>query len=338
MKAQFKSKLNLENRVELQNVIPLSTPFLIYADPSSLCNFKCEFCPTGHDDLVKNAGYRRQILNMEVFKKLIDGLEEFPEPIRVLRMNKVGEPLINPNIVQMVDYAKKSERVRYVDFATNAGLLNKRTSEGLVQAGLDRLNISIEGINSGQYERFCGVKVDFDNIVREIAYFYSIRGNCELVIKIPSNYVSPRDISEFKNIFGDICDRIFVENLTSIWPNFNINELSGEIKVNEESQYGGEVKDRKICSYIFYSLVLNADGTVSACCPDWEQKLVIGDLKRNSIFEIWNSEQLKELQYQHLTGKRLENEICSNCGHIRFCQVDDIDQYSETILRNIKRV
>lgn len=337
MKAEYKSKLNLENRVKLQEVIPLDTPFLIYADPSSLCNFRCEFCPTGHSDLVKCSGYRRQIMNMEVFKKLIDGLAEFPRPIKVLRMNKVGEPLINPDIVEMVRYAKNGLRVEKIDFATNAGLLDQNISEGLVKAGLDRLNVSIEGINNEQYHRYCGVTIEFEKIVEQIKYFYRIKGNCELVIKIPSNYISAQDIELFKDIFGDYCDRIFVENLTSIWPNFNIDKASDNIKISNESQYGEEVKDRQICSYIFYSMAVNSDGTVSACCPDWEQKLVIGDLHKNSIYEIWNSERLKLLQLQHLKGERNKNPICADCGHIRYCQVDDIDAYAHIILANMER-
>ena len=47
MKAEIKSKLNLDQRVALQEVIPLETPFLLYVDPSSACNFRCQFCPTG---------------------------------------------------------------------------------------------------------------------------------------------------------------------------------------------------------------------------------------------------------------------------------------------------
>lgn len=59
MKAKIKSKLNLQDRVPLQDVIPLETPYLIYLDPSSACNFKCQFCPTGHTSLVERADYNR---------------------------------------------------------------------------------------------------------------------------------------------------------------------------------------------------------------------------------------------------------------------------------------
>ena len=54
MKAQVKPRINLEGRTPLQEVIPLATPFIIFVDPASACNFSCSFCPTGHSDMIKD--------------------------------------------------------------------------------------------------------------------------------------------------------------------------------------------------------------------------------------------------------------------------------------------
>ncbi len=336
MKAKIKSKLNLENRVNLQDVLPLDVPFLLYIDPSSLCNLKCEFCPMGHSALVKKLNYKRQIMSFDLFRKVIDDLQEFRAPLKVLRMNKVGEPLMNKKIDKMISYAKKSNRVNYIDFATNACLLTKDLSSRLVESGLDRLNISIEGVKSEDYLSYCHAKVDFESIIKNIKFLYDNKKNTEITIKIPSNYITKEDEIKFMHIFGDYCDRIFVENITSIWPNFNINETSRILSIEEKSQYGRSVKDRSICTYIFYSMVINASGTVSACCPDWEEKLIIGDIRHQSLNEIWKGEKLRALQLSHLKGYRKENKICENCGHIKYCQVDDIDEFSTLLLDRYK--
>ena len=90
MKAKVKSKLNLERRVALQDVVPLDTPFLLYVDPSSACNFKCQFCPTGHTDIIKESDYKRNVMKIALFEKLIDDLSAFPKPIKVMRMLTCG--------------------------------------------------------------------------------------------------------------------------------------------------------------------------------------------------------------------------------------------------------
>ena len=56
MKSEFKPRINLEGRTPLETVIPLQTPYVVFVDPASACNFICKFCPTGHRDLIDDTG------------------------------------------------------------------------------------------------------------------------------------------------------------------------------------------------------------------------------------------------------------------------------------------
>lgn len=336
MTTKLKSKLNRENRVALQDVIPLASPFLLYVDPSSACNFKCQFCPTGHKDLVKESEYTRSTLNYEVFKKVIDDLGEFEKPLKVLRMNKIGEPTLNKNLAKMIAYAKQSGSVEAIDLATNAAILSRESMVELVEAGLNRLNISVEGVSREQYLERAKVDIDFEQFVEKIKWFYAHKRNCEITIKIPGNYLSGEQKNSFIDLFGNYCDRIFIEDLAPIWPSFDI-ENRAEIKLNENfGQYQQPLEQKEICTYIFYALAVNADGSVSACCPDWNQKLVVGDVKEETLKNIWNSDKLNALRLQHLEGKRSANITCRDCGHLRYAQVDNIDQFGNRLLEKFK--
>lgn len=335
MKAELKSKLNLEQRSKLEELIPLETPFLLYVDPSSACNFRCQFCPTGHKDLLRASHYKRSIMDMNLFEKLVRDLEAFPLPLRVMRMNKIGEPLLNKNLPSMIELAKQSGRVEHIDLATNAALFSKDLLTRLVGAGLDRLNISLEGINKEQYREHAKVDIDFDQLVEMIRWLYPNRGNCEVTIKIPGNYLSVGDQEKFFDLFGNSCDRIFIEELSPIWPEFDVAQRAGVTVQQREGQYRQPLLDKDVCTYIFYAMAVNADGTVSACCPDWDQKLVVGDLNTQALAEIWNSEAIRALQVQHLRGQRRDNPVCRNCGHIRHAQVDNIDTHREFLLRKL---
>ena len=335
MKAEGKSKVNPEDRVELQNVIPLETPFLLYVDPSSACNFRCQFCPTGHIDLIKNSDYKRSLMGLGLFEKLIDELAEFSQPLKVMRMNKIGEPLLNKQLAEMIALAKNSGRVQHIDLATNGALFTEELLTKMITAGLDRLNISLEGINAEQYLQHAKVKIDFPEFVRKIKWLYANKGDCEVTIKVPGNYLSPEQQREFYDTFGEYCDRIFVESIAPIWPEFDIEERSGFEVQMDQGQYQQSLEEKSVCSYLFYAMAVNADGTISACCPDWDQKLVIGDLKQQSIKQIWNSEKMLELRVLHLEGQRKTNPICRNCGHIKYAQVDNIDRYKEVLLTKL---
>lgn len=335
MKAQQKSKLNREKRVLLQDVIPLQTPFLLYVDPSSACNFRCQFCPTGHKDIIKGSGYRRNTMDFDIFKKLILDLGQFDQPIKVLRMNKIGEPLLNKNLSKMIAFAKNSGFVEYVDLATNGSLFSHESMGQLISSGLDRLNISVEGVNREQYIEHAKVDIDFEKFVENVQWLYANKQDCEITIKVPGNYLSNEQKEVFLNMFGDYCDRIFIEDLAPIWPLFDIEQRTGINLKENEGQYHQLLEQKDICTYIFYAMAINSDGTVSACCPDWDQKLIVGDVKKESLQQIWNSEKMNTLRRQHLEGCRCDNNVCSNCGHLIYAQVDNIDPYREKILDNI---
>jgi len=335
MKAKIKSKLRLHERVALQDVIPLETPYLLYVDPSSLCNFKCKFCPTGHKDLLNDSNYQRGLLSLELFKKMIQDLKKFKHPLKVLRMNKIGEPLLNKNLCEMIKYAKDSGNVDYIDLATNGSLFTYDLMQELVSSGLDRLNISVEGINKKQYLDNALIDFDFNKFVKNIQWLFKNKQDCEVTIKIPGNYMTQEQKDEFLSTFGDYCDSIFIEDLAPIWPLFDLEKRANIDIRTDEGQYQQSLQKKDICSYIFYSMAINSDGTISACCPDWDQKLIIGNLKDNSIYDIWHSQKLNELRLQQLNGNRCDNKICSNCGHLAYAQIDNLDPYRDMILSNI---
>uniref|UniRef100_A0A6H1ZTL0 Putative iron-sulfur cluster-binding domain contining protein n=1 Tax=viral metagenome TaxID=1070528 RepID=A0A6H1ZTL0_9ZZZZ len=319
MKAQFKSRLNLDNRVRLETVLPLRTPYLVYLDPSDLCNFKCSYCPTGNRELVDK--YRKsQLMDYDLYRKIIDDLCTMPDPIRTLRLYKNGEPLMNPRFANMVEYAKNSGRFLKVDTTTNGSLLWPSQNVKLIEAGLDAIFISVPGDYGTKY-------------VENVRNLYEMgRGLCQINVKIISTKDTTEDVKQkFLDDFGNISDQIFIENLAECWPEYEILEVNKTVGL-----FGQELKDIKVCSYIFYSLVINSNGTVSLCCQDWKHKLIIGDLKTEKFKDIWNGRKLKDYQMSHLEGLRWLIPVCGDCGQLLYGEPDNIDEFRKEILRRIQ--
>lgn len=333
MKAKIKPRIDLENRTKLETVIPLETPFIIFIDPSDKCNFKCKFCPTGNIELMQNTSGRNfGSMDFNLYKKIIDDLKEFEGKVKVIRLYKDGEPLLNKHFPEMVEYAKKSNKVDRVDTTTNASLLNKDLSLQIINAGLDRINISIEGMNSQQYLDFSNAHVNFEKLVENIAFFYQNKKQCEMIIKINGDIISEKQKQEFYNIFGEIADGVNIESVMSCWPEF---ELDG-INVNmERGIYGQEIKEVMVCPYVFYSMSINSTGIASACYLDWERKLIIGDITKESAKTIWNSNEMNNLRKLFLKKERKSHPICKNCGQLTHGMPDNIDDYSDELLKRI---
>ncbi len=334
MKAKLKPRINLDDRTPLQDVIPLSTPFVLFVDPASYCNFQCTFCPTGDRGLIRETGRYQGVMQYELYKKIIDDLSLFPEKIKVLRLYKDGEPLLNKNLASMVEYAKQSGLVPFVDTTTNGALIDPSRVGPLLEAGLDKINISVDGMTRSQYLEFTKFDFDFDTFVNNVKWLYDNKGDCEIVIKIPRELISKSQEQEFYDVFGDYCDRIFIENFAPCWPEFDIESRTGfEIT---QGIYQQPITSTDTCPYIFYSMSVNAGGEVSSCFLDWARKLIVGDVNTQNLREIWNSDVFNELRIQHLKGLRRENSVCSQCGQLTHCLPDNIDAYKEQLLLKVR--
>ncbi len=333
MKAEFKPRIDLINRTKLETVIPLKTPFIINIDPSDACNFQCKFCPTGDRELMKmTVGRNLQIMDFELYKKIIDDICEFDDKVKVIRLYKDGEPLLNPHFADMVRYAKQSGCCDRVDTTTNASLLTKERSDRIIEAGLDRINISIEGVSEKQYMDFSGYKIDYDELVRNIRYFYEHKTNTEMIVKINGDVLTGDEHNKFLETFGDITDGIYIESIMDCWPTFK----QTKVEINKtRGIYGQEIREVSVCPYVFYSIAINSDGSVSLCFLDWSRKLVLGNCRTEKLKSIWLGDKIKEYQKMFLKGERKSHPICAECGQLRQGQPDDIDEYAEILLNKI---
>ncbi|MFA5040677.1 MAG: radical SAM/SPASM domain-containing protein [Bdellovibrionales bacterium] len=325
MTAKREPRINVHGRTRLETVIPLSTPFILFVDPSSACNFRCTFCPTGDHDLIRSIGRYQGPLDFELYKKIIDDLKEFDQPLKVLRLYKDGEPLLNKRFADMVRYAKQSDRVPYVDTTTNGVYLTNEKVLEIIDAGIDRINISLNGLSDADFVRYSQTRVDFNAYLENIRFLYRNRKNCEIFIKMPGDFLSEGERDFFYKTFEPICDRISLENFSPCWPEFGVaDRINLEMK---KGIYGNELTDTDTCPYIFYAMSVNSDGMVSLCFLDWSRKLIIGDARKESLRSIWEGEEMFKHRLAQLRGQRKKNKICAECGQLTYCMPDNIDPY-----------
>jgi len=334
MKAKVQYRVNMDKHVELGTVVPLDAPYVLLVDPSNLCNHRCKFCPTGNQALIKSTGRYQGLLNFDLFKKIIDDLKEFQEPIRVLRLYKEGEPLLNPRFADMIRYAKNSGLVKRIDTTTNGALLNPKINLAIVEAGLDQINISVNGVSSEQIEFYTQTKVDFDEYVANIRHIFENRGNLEVCVKSIKENLTPDEQKKFFDIFGNISNRIVLENLSPAWPEFEFTDVKMEFS---SGNYGQEIIERKVCPYIFYIMVINSDGRASTCVGDWPNKLIVGNLKEQSLKDVWSGLILNGHRVAHLEGRRSENKFCGACQVVSHGTLDNLDAYAEDILKRMSK-
>ena len=329
MKAEIKKRIESDNnRVNLGNVLPLETPYVLMIDPSSACNHKCKFCPTGDNKLIKSTERFVGTLDYGKFQKIIDDCSDFKNPIKVLRLYKVGEPLVNPKFSQMIEYARSNSNIIKIETTTNGMGFNKELNRNIIKAGINQINISVNGVSSERIYHFTRTKLDFKKYVENIKDLYENKGDCEIYIKAIKQNLSEDEQKYFFDIFGNMADRIFLENISPAWPEFDFDDIPMEF---EAGHYGQEICERQVCPFLFYVMVVNSDGLVSTCVQDWKQKMIVGDTAKESIKNIWLGEKLNQYRYDHLNGNKKVYSACQNCLVMSHGVLDNIDSMAQTI-------
>lgn len=120
----------------------------LYVEPTTACNLTCRICvrnvwkdPVAHMDLA-------------VFGQLMEQTAALPELQRVV-FSGLGEPLTHPHFLDMVRLAR--QRGLAVTVGTNGLLLDRATSRVLVELGVDRLVVSLDGVRPETYTDVRGV-------------------------------------------------------------------------------------------------------------------------------------------------------------------------------------
>ncbi len=320
MKAKLVSQPKPE-RVILGEHLPLKTPFVVYIEPSGFCNLKCVFCPqSGRDKrLVKD------VMSFKLWQKVIDDLGEFNEKIKLLRVCGNGEPLMNNNLVKILEYAHG--KVDRIELISNGTILNDFLIENLPKYA-DRIIISIEGLSGKEYKKISGVKVDFRKLTNNVRKLHANSGDCVIHVKIHHEAVKNKKEKFFK-IFGGICDEIYIENIINMWPEFESKYA------NKNFRYGGNFTEKNVCVQMFKGFQIQANGEVVPCCVDWRRVNIIGDVRNESVKEVWEGKRLKALRMIHLKGGRDNLMPCNDCTMNDLNDTDNIDDYAKEILNKL---
>ena len=322
-----------QDRNVLGKVLPLDTPYTVLIDISDSCNLRCKYC-FRYDTSIGAEDYRKnRLMDWETFRIVVEQLKEFPSQIKRIALSHNGEPLCNRKLPQMVSYIKNAGLTGRTEIHTNGLLLDKQYIEELCEAGIDRVVISLQGLDGDAYYKECGVKIDFERFYYHLKYFYQKKRDTQIHIKIVDEAVGD-ERDRFYEMFSPIADRVFVESVVPLWTDSDMK--TGEV---EKNKYGDTFKVQQCCPLVFYTINVLPDGTIYPC-SHIRPPFKLGNVKETTIYEAWNGAQKKAFMKDMLESGRFKMEACKNCyipQNTVMTPEDSIDAYAEEILERINR-
>jgi len=314
-----KTQINLDERHQWGNDIPLSTPFVIYLEPCGFCNLKCKFCPY----TLHSKELQRDVMSLELFHKIVHDIQAFPDKLKMLRVCGNGETLMNKNIVQMLQYAWDIKIANKIQLVTNGTLLTSELINDIPKY-TDMIVISIEGLSTEDYLNISGVAINYDEFVKNVAALYKScdKNDCILHLKINNLAVDTKERKDcFFSDFDEHCHEIDIENIVPLFPDMDYYSSKDTFRFDD----GTTLTKRTVCPQIFKSMQISANGDVVPCCVDWKRVNLLGNVRDASLVDIWNGSAVRQLQNTHLAGNRFNIPLCQNCVMNEYSEIDNID-------------
>lgn len=270
-------------------------PDIIKLESSNLCNAQCLHCP--QTKLKRPKG----IMSYELFVEIAQQAARLG--IRKFQLSYFGEPLIDPDIIKKIRYAKQLpfEQVRIY---TNASLLTTDMADALLDAGLDVINISVDGLSKDEYEKI-RTPLSYDVLLQNIHTFIMKRDErnkkkpCVVINHVAMNATSSQT-AEFLKLWRQRADIV---------------------KIHTEHNWGGHLKNAhservRPCSVPWSQMIIHWNGKIGLCCQDALGSVILGDLSHETLKEAWHNEQREQMRRYHLDRNFAAAGVCSSCNFV----------------------
>jgi len=267
-------------------------PLFIDLEVTSSCNLKCPFCAT----TFRGDKIKKGFIDFALVKKIID--EGAKNGLCGVKFNIRGEPLLHPKIAEFVKYAKDKGLVD-VYFNTNAMLLNEINAKKLIDAGLDRLSISFEGYTKDVYEKNRR-GADFKKVIKNIALIQGLKKKLN---------VSHPKIRIQTVLLPDLVP--YLKNYKAFWKD-KVDEIA-YLDYKEMKTKKTGIVNSWICPQIWQRMAVWWDGTILPCNHDDDALLSLGNAKKVSLKDAWNSMKMKSIRKMHKEAKAHLINACDGC-------------------------
>lgn len=292
----------------------LGSPFSLSIEPTTACNLACPECPSGLKQFSRPTGKLDLVLHRQM-------LAQVKKSVFYINYYFQGEPFLHPQFLDLIREAKLAKM--YTATSTNAHFIDKAKALEIIDSGLDRLIISVDGITQATYEQY-RVNGSLSKVLEASAFLVQAkkeRRSATPFLIFQFLAVKPNE-SEIPAVFT-LAKEIGIDEVriktAQLYDFKNGNSLMPEqeeyARYAKQSDGTYKLKGRQgnHCWRMWSGSVLTWDGKVVPCCFDKDASHVLGNMKEHSFDQIWKSKAYKQFRFSILKNRQ-EIDICKNCS------------------------
>ena len=284
-------------------------PPVIRIEPASSCNLRCKHCPTGLGASPKG------LMSRNLFLKILTQVENYVSQISTVVLYHGGEPLLNPDIFYFINELKKL-KIKKIKMVTNGKLLDKDRIIKVISSGLDEIEISLDGLSVDDSN---GIRrrSDASEILESVTMLNNIKTESRNNLKVTIS--TTQFVDDYRIDFTDIGKspipiwlEKYLEKGISIKSNWAVQWPGGHPR-SSQVVYEETIEEKpKKCSLLDETITIRSNGDVVVCCYDLTSLKVMGNVEKNSIIEILESQEYREFKGNF--SKKIYSEPCNSCA------------------------
>ncbi|MBX3414753.1 MAG: radical SAM protein [Pirellulales bacterium] len=273
------------------NLLLGSFPATVRIETTSRCNAACTFCPRDTMNRPK------ETMDDELFEKIVR--ECAAAKCKLLHLHNFGEPLLDKALPDRIALAKKLG-IRRVKLFSNGSLLKDETARRLLHSGLDEIKISIDGASATEFNEL-RIGLSHEKVIENVRRFKAMRDAADLQgsLRIIATCTQTSNREETDQLLSNMVDRIDYTRLHN-WAGALGSLVNRRI--------------RKPCDRLWRTFTVLANGNVSICCRDYAGRELVGNVRQQTIREIWRNHRYYDLRRLHAQSKQRDIDVCSDCS------------------------
>jgi MoaA/NifB/PqqE/SkfB family radical SAM enzyme len=295
-------------------------PVIYNIETTNACNMRCKMCP-------RTTMMTRPIetMNIALFQRLVDQIEPHSPELwrqwerfaereygilkdsmsenhfflyiipRVIQLHGYGDPLLDRNMADHVALLTSKGFLSY--FSCNPANINIDTTVKMFENGLDYIKYSIESVDDQHHKKIRGQASDFTESYKRILKLLEIKKDNNFKTKIiitmlDLNQINQKDEFErLRKTFAGLDVYIYLKSEDQQWYR---QDFHGTCSIHWS----------EFCKHPWMSMTIKSNGEAAMCMEDFNNEIILGDARKESLYDIWNGEKYHQLRLDHIMGRK----------------------------------
>jgi radical SAM protein with 4Fe4S-binding SPASM domain len=252
-------------------------------------------------------------IDVKLLNRLLN--EAYEMGLRRVGLYTIGEMFLCKEVSTHIANAKQIG-YEYIYSDTNGMFADRENLEKVINAGLDSIKFSINAGTRETYRMIHGHDSFYD-VLKNLKICSELKGKLNEELKIMVSYIVTKQNENEIEILNDLVRPYITEDM-----------MVHPMSPSPFCRYGNNVthllpmsmaryKISSPCEMVLNRIHVTYDGYLTACCQDFNQDLLLADLKKTSLKEAWSSPNAVSFRKAHLNND-LVGTLCYNCVHETF--------------------